>query len=51
MTWWQIEKRWEFLPMLQKKIELCLILFLQPSVMFKLDFNQNLVLYIECNWF
>ena len=38
----KIEKRREFLPRLQKKISSA---FLQPSVRFYIDFNQNLVIY------
>ena len=34
----KLKKRREFLPRLQE-------IFLQPNVTFKLDFNQNLVLY------
>ena len=40
----KMKKRREFWPRLQKNRAL-LDLFLQPSVAFWLDFNQNLVLY------
>ena len=41
-------KNWEKagnLTKVARKIELCSIFILQPSVAFYLDFNQNLVLY------
>ena len=40
----KIEKRREFWPRLQKKSSSARI-FMQPSVAFWLDFNQNFVLY------
>ena len=42
------KKNWKkagILTTVAKKIELCSIFFLQPSVAFWLDFNQNFVLY------
>ena len=42
------KKKWKkagILTTVARKIELCLIFFLQPSVAFWLDFNQNFVLY------
>ena len=41
-------KKWQkagILTTVARKIELCSIFFLQPSVAFWLDFNQNFILY------